>query len=341
MLLPTNYGLGLAEYECLKNNVCLWDVAAERQIELCGPDALKLIEMMTPRPMADMKVGQCRYAIITDQEGMVINDPVVLKIEEDKFWLSLADSDLILWAKALAVGFSLDVHVVEAEVSPCAVQGPKSVELLTELFGEWIGELKFFDFRKTELNGMPMILARSGWSPERGYELYLQDESRGDELWECLMAAGQKYSIKPGVPHQTRRIEGGMLSFGADMTYSHNALELGLPSKWTSPNVEKDFIGKQALQRILESGGPKRKVMGIQLKGNDPVGAVMIRAWEVDAGESSDIGKVTSLAFSPTLNANIGIATVPIEFAVPGTEVVVVSPIGRRDAVICKLPFKK
>jgi len=317
------------------------DVAAERQIELCGPDALKLIEMLTPRPMADMKVGQCRYAIITDQEGKVINDPVVLRIEEDKFWLSLADSDLILWVKGLALGFSLDVRIVEAEVSPCAVQGPKSVELLTELFGEWIGELKFFDFRKTELDGTPIILARSGWSPERGYELYLQDESRGDELWERLMAAGQKYGIKPGVPHQIRRIEGGMLSFGADITYNHNVLELGLPSKWTSPNVEKDFIGKQALQRILENGGPQRKVVGIELKSNEPVRAVMIKTWQVDVGESSNIGQVTSFTYSPTLNANIGIATIPIEFAAPGTEVVVVTPVGRRDAVIRKMPFKK
>merc|ERR1719498_1096916 len=165
-----------------------------------------------------MDVGQCRYAIIVDDEGMVLNDPVVSRLAEDRFWLSGADGDLILWAKALAIGRNLRVRVSEAAVSPVAIQGPKSTPLLADLFGEWIYDLKYFRFKEVELDGMPIALARSGWSPEIGYELYLQDESRGNELWDRLMHIGRKYDLKPGSPNQKRRIEGGMLNFGSDIT---------------------------------------------------------------------------------------------------------------------------
>merc|ERR1719359_1471749 len=251
MLLPLVFSSMEDEYNSLKNDVCIWDVAVERQIEVAGEDALQLVELLTPRMLGSMKVGEARYAIMTDEEGMVVNDPVVLKIAENRYWFSIADSDMLLWIKGLALGRGLKVKVSDADVSPLAVQGPKSLPLMKDLFGDWVEDLKFYNFRETELGGIPMILCRSGWSPERGYELFLTDSSRGDELWEKVMMAGQKYGIKPGSPNHIRRIEGGMLSFGNDVGPKNSILELGLPPKWCYN--DKDFIGKAAIKNLLES----------------------------------------------------------------------------------------
>merc|ERR1740130_730737 len=341
MLLPSFFSKN--EYNSLKNDVCLWDVAAQRQVELVGPDALKLSEMITPRAIASMKDvnhpdgGDCRYAIITDADGMVLNDPVVLKIAEDKYWFSVADSDLLLWAKGMAVALSLDVQITEAAVSPCALQGPKSVPLLKDLFGDWVEDLGYFKSRRIDFDGMPIVLARSGWSPERGYELYLEDESRGNELWERLMEAGRKYNIKPGCPNQIRRIEGGMLSYGADIKACHNALELGLPKRLVTK--EKDFIGKKALEKLTEDGGAKRLIVGVQLLCKEPLQADFMRAWKVFSEAGEDIGFITSFCFSPEMGANLGIATVQMEATTSGTKVHVETPCGWQDAVIQKLPF--
>jgi aminomethyltransferase len=326
------------EYEALKNDVCLWDVAAQRQVELAGPDALKMAQLITPRALDDMKIGDCRYAVTTDDDGLVTNDPVVLKIDEDRFWFSVADSDLILWVKGIAWALSLDVQIEEAAVSPCALQGPKSVLLLQDLFGQWVGDLKYYKFQQTHLDGIPIVLARSGWSPERGYELYLQDESRGEELWHRLMEAGHKYNIRPGVPNQTRRIEGGMLSYGADINL-HNALELGLPSRMVSKTA--DFIGKEALGRIEADGGPKRMVVGIRLTYQEPLHLQFIRPSRLLDGHSECIGNVTSFCWSPHFGANLGIATVPIEAAKVGTRVRMQTPDGLYEGFVQKLPFMK
>jgi aminomethyltransferase len=350
MLLPIGFTSVEEECENLRNNVCLWDVAVERQIELFGKDALKLAEMLTPRPLASMKVGECRYAMITDPDGMVLNDPVVLKLSEDRYWFSIADSDLLLWIKGLAVGRGLDVRVTEAAVSPLAVQGPKSVLLMRDLFGDWVDDLKFYHFRETSLDGIPMLLARSGWSPERGYELYLQDESRGDELWEKIMEAGQKYSITPGVPNHIRRIEGGLLSYGQDVTSRHSAMELGLPLKWCSAAKDADFIGKAALKRLAEEGGPKRQVVGLEFRtseGEDleqklcpPFRPWRVLASNAESGDIGAVGEVTSVCYSPVLGAHIAIATLSAEASKAGGEVSVETPSGSvARALVRKLPF--
>jgi aminomethyltransferase len=321
-------------------------VAAERQVELVGPDAVTLAELLTPRPIGDMKIGQCRYAIITDDEGMVLNDPVVSRIAEDRFWLSGADGDLILWAKGLAIGRSLKVKVSEAAVSPLAIQGPKSTALVAELFGDWVYDLKYFNFQQVTLDGMPIALARSGWSPEVGYELYLQDESRGGELWERMMEAGKKYNLKPGAPNQKRRIEGGMLNFGSDITPEHSILELGLPPSWVgAPGKckEADFIGKEALQQLHNEGGAQRRVVGLEFSGTKDCPA-FVDFWDIWAASATQsefnaIGKMTSLAHSPSLGKWIAIATVGNEAAADGTQVSVETPEGPREAVVRKLPF--
>jgi len=269
---------------------------------------------------------------------MIINDPVVLKLAENRFWFSIADSELILWVKAIAWARDLDVSIKEASVSPCAVQGPKAHVLLQELFGDWVGDLKYYMFRQTSLDGIPMVLARSGWSPERGYELYLQDESRGDELWERLMEAGQKYGIKPGVPNQIRRIEGGMLNYGSDITSEHNALELGLPKRMVDKAGE--FIGKDALHKIAAGGGPKRGIVGVELPG-PALKTSMIRPWKVRDAGGDHVGSLTSFCYSPMLGANIGMGTVSLEATAPGTPVLLDTPNGLSEAVVRKLPFMK
>jgi len=254
---------------------------------------------------------------------------------------------MLYWIKGIALGRGLKVKVSQPDVSPLAVQGPKSLPLMKELFGDWVEELKYFNFRETELDGIPMVLCRSGWSPERGYELFLQDGSRGDELWEKIMAAGQKYGIKPGRPNLIRRVEGGMLSFGVDITTEHNVLELGLPPMWNGAKKEADFLGKAAIMSLLEAGGPKKRIVGLQLHACDVEDrnlGPMMKPWDVFAvdemGDDTVVGKVTSIIFSPVMRTHIAIATLTTEMTNAGMEVVVDTACGgRRTAVVRKLPF--
>lgn len=346
-LMPQMYTSEEDECENLRNNVCLWDVSCERQIEVAGEDALQLAELLTPRFLGSMKCGEARYAIMTDDEGMVVNDPVVLKIAEDRYWFSIADSDMLWWIKGIALGRGLNVKVCQPDVSPLAVQGPKSLPLMKELFGDWVEDLKYYNFRETELDGIPMVLCRSGWSPERGYELFLTDGSRGDELWEKVMLAGQKYGIKPGRPNLIRRVEGGLLSFGMDITPEHNVLELGLPPKWCSADKASDFLGKNAIKHLIEAGGPKKHVVGLELVASEEVDrnlGPMMKPWNVlpvDEAENDDVlGKVTSIVFSPAMGTHIAIATLTTEMSKAGTEVCIDTACGgRRTAVVRKLPF--
>jgi len=239
----------------------------------------------------------------------------------------------------VGMGKKFDVEIFEAAVSPLALQGPKSLDLVKELFGDWVADLKFYHFRETSLNGMPLVLCRSGWSPERGYELFLQDESRGNELWRLLMHAGRKYSILPGVPHQTRRIEGGMLSLGADVTAQHSVLELQLPSKWIKLDKEGGFLGQDAVAAQLAAGGPSRLVIGIKVEDSAPIPSPLIKPWKVQDEEGNTIGSLTSFCFSTTLKSFIGIATVSSEKAKVGAAVRINTPDGQRSAKVHQLPF--
>jgi len=285
-----------------------------------------------------MQVGDIRYALITDEKGCVLNDPIALKVADDRFWISIGDSDMLLWIKAIALGKSLNVDVTEAEVAQCALQGPKSHLVLQDLLGDWVLDLEYYRFKQTFLDGIPLLLARSGWCPERGYELYLQDESRGNELWEKLMKAGKKYGIQPGVVNHIRRIEGGLLSYGADITPEHNAFEIPLPDDMISLDKPGGFIGQDALKRLLASGGPFRKVVGLEFPNGANPGTVF-KKWALRDLGGRKIGRVSSACYSPMLGTHIGIATVGIKHAKEGTSVIVQTGFGPIEAQVRSLPF--
>jgi len=325
MLMPVHYGDAAREYKALTEDVAIWDVAAERQVELRGKDAFKLAQLLTCRDLTNVTNKICVYAIMCDDEGIVINDPVLIKHSDDRYWLSIADSDVLLWAKGLAIGRGLDVKVSEPDVSPLALQGPKSKDLVADLFGADVVEgMKHFEYRhgpETRLRGMPILLARSGWSPEHGYELYLQDGRRGNELWSLIWEAGQKYNIQPGCPNQQRRVEAGMLSFGGDTLPRTNALELGLSKKFCDPFGKYDFIGKEALQKIATEG-TRYTFGGIYFNERPPFGTDdwrgrHLKVWYGGPDQSDDpkdfipylkrCGTLTAQSYSPKFKRNLGI----------------------------------
>jgi len=353
MLMPTGFKAGAAvEYDALTNNVAIWDVAAERQVELKGPDAHKLAQLLTCRDISNIQTGKCVYAVMSDENGHLVNDPVLLKLADDHYWFSIADSDVRLWAKGIAIGRGLDVQVSEPDVSPLAIQGPRSYDVMCEIYGsDVVDRLGYFDFARGEetmihVEGgdpIPTLLAESGWSPEKGYEIYLEDGDRGDELWDLVWAAGEKYGIVPGAPNQQRRVEGGMLSFGGDTLPDSNALELGLPKRFVNPFGNHDFIGKEALQKIAKEG-VQRKFMGIKFTPQVSDGIEPPTFWRGKHlpihAKGQEVGAMVTFATSPMFGHNLGLAMVKKEFAEDGTTVGVTLPDGViMQAELAKAPF--
>ena len=349
MLMPLGFGDPRGEYEALTQGVTMWDVAAERQVELRGADAHKLAQLMTCRDISNLKPGTCAYAIMCDDAGIVINDPLLIKLSDQRYWFSIADSDVLLWAQGLALGRGLDVSIIEPDVSPLAVQGPKSRDVMRKLFGaEVVDDIKYFHFRRgkeTVLDGcIPVTLARSGWSPELGYELYLEDSKWGSRLWDLVAEAGAEFGIVPGAPNQQRRVEAGMLSFGGDTLPDTNALELGLPRKMCDPFMTPEFIGKKALQHIAHrEGGPRRRFCGIKFDSTlsdqslfeDWIGQHL--PVHLD---SYCVGSLTAQAFSPLFEQHLGLGF--LETAVQdGAPVTVTSSSGVcMSGVVSSLPFR-
>jgi glycine cleavage system aminomethyltransferase T len=335
MLFPICFADFEAEYWHLLEHVTLWDVAVERQVEITGPDAFAFTSMLTPRDLAKCAVGQGKYVVITAEDGGIVNDPVLLRLGENHFWLALADSDVLLWARGLALNSGMRVHVTEPDVSPLQIQGPKAKDVVQSLFGDAVTKLRYYWFLETKLDGIPVVVTRTGWTGEVGYEVYLRDGSRGDELWERIMEAGRPYCIRPAGPSDIRRVEAGILNLGADMTMENNVYEVGL-DYLVDEGKPSDYIGRDALRKIRATG-VRRKLVGIEIDG-DRIEMNAVR-WRVKAGGDT-IGRATSALYSPRLKKNIGYAMVPVEHAAPGTALRVKMPgIGERAAKVVARPF--
>ena len=336
MYMPTGYGDPAAEYDRLINGVAMWDVAVERQVALKGPDALELARYLTPRNLDALKIGQGKYAPICNYEGALINDPVLLQVADDEIWLSIADSDIKLWAGGIAGALGMNVRVFEPDVSPLAIQGPKAQDVVASLCGDWIRELRYFAFRAHEINGIPMIVARSGWSKQGGYELYLQDGRRGEELWRIVAEAGAPYGIGPGTPNYIERVESGLVSYGADTDDAANPFEMGL-GRFMDVDQDQDFVGKSALLAIRDAG-VKRRFMGL-LIGGEPFRGTNEAPWELTWDGGRAAGFATASAYSPRAQSNIAVAMVNMEAIEAVAPVSVHTGEGVLTAKIVELPI--
>jgi len=335
MYIPRDFGDQEQNFWNLVNDAILCDVAVERQVEITGPDAAKFVQMLTPRDLSKLAVGQCKYILITNADGGILNDPILLRLDENHFWISLADSDILLWAQGVAVHSGLNVTISEPDVSPLQLQGPKSGKIMEALFGESIMDLRYYWLREVDLNGIPLIVSRTGWSSELGYELYLQDGSRGNELWESIMAAGEPFGLKPGHTSSIRRIEGGMLSYHADADIHTNPYELGL-ERLIKVEMEANFIGKAALRKIRDTG-VSRKQVGLVLDCA-PLKGPNTTFWEVKKNKKV-VGKITSAIYSPRLKKNIALAIVSIDCIDIGTLLDIETTSGVFSAEVVKKPF--
>ncbi|MFQ6005558.1 MAG: glycine cleavage T C-terminal barrel domain-containing protein [Woeseia sp.] len=333
--MPTSYTDPVTEYWSLVNEVTLWDVACERQIEISGPDAARFVQMLTPRDTSKCEVEQCQYVLITDEDGGIVNDAVMLRVEEQRFWLSPGDGDALLWVLGAAVNSGMDVKVNEPDVSPLQLQGPKAPHVARDLFGEAALKIQYYWMKQTMLDEIPVVLARTGWSGELGYEIFLCDGSFGDELWGRVMEAGKPYDIAPIAPSHIRSIEGCLLSYVSDISRADNAFVLGVDFL-VDLDQPDDFIGKNALRRIRREG-VKRCLVGMEIHG-DPLEASNTEFWHVKSGDRI-IGHVTRCVYSPRLKKNIGFVNVPIEHADVGTSVALLTPWGEKQASVCETPW--
>ncbi|MEJ1991695.1 MAG: dimethylsulfoniopropionate demethylase [Maritimibacter sp.] len=329
MLLPTVFRSVEEDYRHLKEAVQIWDVACERQVELRGPDAGRLAQLLTPRDLRGMLPGQCYYVPIVDETGGMLNDPVALKLTEDRWWISIADSDLLYWIKGLAYGYRLDVLVDEPDVSPLAVQGPRADDLMAAVFGDVVRDIRFFRFMHLDFQGRDLVVARSGYSKQGGFEIYVEGEDLGMPLWNALMEAGKSMDVHAGGPNLIERIEGGLLSYGNDMTDDNTPHECGL-GKFCNTQTAIGCIGRDALLRVAKEG-PIKQIRALEIEG--PAVPGCDRYWSVKHGKKT-VGRVSSAAWSPDFKTNVAIGMVRMTHWDEGTELIVETPAGLRQATV-------
>tara|TARA_X000001036_G_C20596834_1_gene773266 strand:- start:145 stop:1284 length:1140 start_codon:yes stop_codon:yes gene_type:complete len=338
-LLPKAFATSIEEdYWHLRSAVQIWDVGVQRQVEIIGPDATKFVQYMTPRSIEKMKIGTCYYTPIIDENGRMINDPVLLKHSETHYWLSIADSDVLLWAKGLAVGLKVNVSIKEPDVWPLAIQGPLAKDLLSEVFGDFIRDIKFFKFSNIQFEGSTQIIARSGYSKQDGFEIYLQGFDLGERLWELLWKNGKKYNIAPGCPNLIDRIEAGLLSYGNEITLDTSPLEVGM-EKFCSPDFLHDFVGKTALRKLQEKG-VTRKIKGIIF--DIPPCPPCTQPWSIYSENKIKMGQITSAVFSPRIKKNIGLGLVDEPLWKHGSTVLIEIPMAKSlvKGMVSNLPFQ-
>ncbi len=311
MYIPRSFGDPVQNYWNLINHAILCDVSVERQVQISGPDASEFVQKLTPRNLKDFKIGQCKYVLILSDEGGIINDPVLLRLDSNKYWLSLADSDVLLWAKGVKINSGLDVNITEPDVSPLQLQGPKSKIIMKTVFGNWIDNIKYYHHVKFDFGNIPLVISRTGWSSEFGYEIFLQDQKFGDQLWNKIMEIGKPLGLFPGHTSTIRRIEGAMLSYIADMDISNNPFELGL-DKLVDLTMDFNFIGKAALIKI-KNNGIKNKLCGFEIDG-EPLNNPNDEHIEI-LYNSNNVGYITSSVFSPRLEKNIAMGYLPVQYS--------------------------
>ena len=305
MLLPVSFKSVEADYEHLKKFVQVWDVAAERQVQITGKDSAKLVQLMTCRDLSNSKVGKCYYAPLIDDQGNLVNDPIINKLADDKWWLSIADSDVIFFAKGLAAGYKFEVEITEPNVNILAVQGPLSDNLLAKIFGEEIRQLKFFNFKYYEFKGKKYFIARSGWSKQSGFEIYVEDDKAGQDLYDYLFEYGKEFNVKAGCPNLIERIESALLSYGNDFDNRDNPFEANF-DKFVNLESDVNFLGKERLKQIKQNG-IKRKLMGVKIDHNK---IDMYCEKTLYDDNNNIVGHVRSAAYSPTFKKVIGIAMI-------------------------------
>jgi aminomethyltransferase len=332
--MPTSYGDHVRDYWSLVNDVTLWDVSCQRQVEISGPDAYQLVEFLSARDMSGCGVGQCQYILLTDEAGGIVNDAVMLRIEANRYWISPGDGDVLWWVKGVAVNSGLDVKVVEPDVSPLQLQGPKAPHVAFALFGDWALDLKYYHLREASLDDIPLVVSRTGWSGEHCYEIYLRDGRFGDRLWERIMQVGKKYNIAPTSPSTIRSIEGGLLSYRSDITTDDNPWTVGM-GRFVHLDRDADFVGREALQ-VIRAEGTRRRLVGVEIDGdaldfNDAL-------WTVQH-QGVDVGHLSRCCFSPRLKRNIGWINVPSKLGEIATTLPLVTPQGERTATVCATPW--
>ncbi len=305
MLLPAAFGSLEDSYHHLKEHVQIWDVAGERQVEISGKDSAKLVQLMTCRDLSKSKDGRCYYCPILDDEAGIINDPVVLRINENRWWISIADSDVILFAKGLAIGNKFNVNIIEPNVDIMAVQGPKSFKLMEKVFGDKITKLKFFGFDYFDFQGTKHLIAQSGWSKQGGYEIYVENTQSGLDLYDHLFDVGKEFNVKPGCPNLIERIESALLSFGNDMDNEDNPYECGF-DKFINIESDINFLGKEKLKKI-KAEGIKKKLMGIKFEAKE---ISLSGSLDLKDENNNIIGELRSACYSPHFGKVIGIAMI-------------------------------
>jgi len=337
MTMPVSYTSLEEEYKSLIEDVTLWDVAAERQVQIIGEDAAKFVQYLTPRNLSTFKDGFCRYAFLTDENGGIINDPLILKFNDQKFWLSIADSDALLWCKGVALSGKFKVEIDEPEACPLSLQGPKSKDLMKKISNsdESIMNLKYYQFIETKLFDLDLIVARSGWSNQFGYEIYIKKEEDGGALWRGLMEAGKEFNIAPSCPNQIDRIEAGMISHLGDTTLDENPLELNLP-KFCDLDQEAEFIGKDALKKIQQNG-IKKQFTGFKISGKK-IGYNMARI-PVKNESNEKFGFISSCIYSPNFGCNIGLGYIDIKLINSKNIFNIFHDEEKREVEVVPLPF--